>query len=145
MRKTTSWLGVLCLGFLAGCGGGSGGGSAPPGGGNPPPLPLAPAEFTGLSGTAPADLALGQPLTLQWVLPAGASIASVSLEATVQAGPAASRSSCTVNAGPLATNATSATLTIPNVCASKTTKEVVLRLTVESTTGQRSTATRTSC
>jgi len=142
MRRTTAWVGFLWLGLLAGCGGGSGGGSGPPGGGNPPPLPLPPVEFTGLSGTAPADLALGQPLTVQWVLPAGASIASISLEATVQAGPAASRSSCVVDAGTLATNATSATLTIPNVCAAKTVKEVLLRLSVESTTGQRTTATR---
>jgi len=95
-----------------------------------------------LSGTAPADLALGQPLTVQWVLPAGVAIASISMDATVQAGPAASRSSCVVNAGPLATNATSATITIPNVCAAKTVKEILLRVSLESTTGQRSTATR---
>jgi len=93
-------------------------------------------------GSAPADAALGQPLTVEWELPAGVSIQSVALNATVQAGPAATQTTCEATAGTLASSATSATITIPNVCELKTVKSVQLRVTVESTSGQRTTATR---
>ena len=48
---------------------------------------------------------------------------------------------CVVSAGALAATATSATITIPNDCESKTVRTVELRVTVESTGGQRTTAT----
>jgi len=130
----------LSIGFLAGCGGSGGGDSAPPGGGIPPPA-IPPVELVGLSGTAPADAALGQPLTVQWALPAGVSIASVALDASLVAGPAGIETYCGVSGGALATSATSATITIPNTCAAKTVKQVQLRVTIDSTAGQRTTAT----
>ena len=75
------------------------------------------------------------------MLPAGVSIRSVALDATVLAGPAATQTTCIVTAGTLAATATSATITIPNTCESKTVNEVQLRVTVEGTAGQRTTAT----
>ena len=127
----------LLFGFLAGCGGSGGGDSAP----SPPPVALPPVVFKNLVGSAPADAALGQPLAVEWELPAGVSIQSVALDATVQAGPVASQATCNVSAGTLAASATSATITIPNVCELKTVKAVQLRVTVESTAGQRTSAT----
>lgn len=131
----------LVLLALAGCGG-SGGGSNPPDNGNNPP-PLGAVAFRDLTGTTPADLALGQPLTVEWVPPAGATLASVTLDAQLKAGPTTSQTTCSASAGAIAANATSATITIPNACASKTVKEVALKITVEATTGQRTSATRT--
>lgn len=133
---------LLCIALLvlAGCGG-SGGGSNPPDNGNNPP-PLAPVVFKELAGTAPADVALGQPLNVEWVLPANATIATVSLDAQLQAGPTASQTTCSASAGALAANATSASITLPNTCASKTVKNVQLKVTVEAATGQRTSATR---
>jgi len=128
----------LLLGFLAGCGGSGGGDSAP----SPTPVALPPVVFKNLVGSAPADAALGQPLAVEWVLPAGVSIQSVALDATVKGGPVATPTTCTVTAGTLASSATSATITIPNVCELKTVKSVQLRVTVESISGQRTTATR---
>ena len=126
----------LLFGFLAGCGGSGGGDSAP----TPPPVGLPPIVFKTPLGGAPADAALGQPLTVEWELPAGVSIQSVALDATVQAGPLATQTTCNVSAGPLAASATSATITIPNRCELKTVRTVELRVTVESTGGQRTTA-----
>ena len=99
--------------------------------------------FQDVSGSAPADAALGQPLTVQWALPAGVSAQKVSLDATVLAGPVGNQSSCAVSAGVLANHATSAAITIPDTCSSKTVKQVELRVTVDSATGQRTTATHT--
>ena len=129
---------LLSFCILAGCGGSGGSNPAPS---NPPAAAIPPAEFKDLSGTAPADAALGQPLTVQWVLPAGVSIASVTLAASVVAGPDASQTRCEVTAGALAVGATSGTITIPGTCQAKTVKQVQLRVTLESTAGQKSTAT----
>jgi hypothetical protein len=126
----------LSLGLLAGCGGSGGGSPAP----DPPPA-LPPVVLSGVTGTTPADAALGQPLAVQWELPAGISIRSVALEATVVAGPVGNQSQCTVSAGSLATGATSASITIPNTCESKTVKDVQLRVSVESSDGRRTTDT----
>ena len=127
-------LAFLSIGFLSGCGGSGGSTPPPPVVVNPPPLP--PIVFKDLAGVAPADAALGQPLNVQWVLPAGVSIASVALDASLNS----SAGLCNATAGTLAADATSATITIPNTCASKAVKEIRLRVTVESTTGQKTTA-----
>ena len=97
--------------------------------------------FKDLVGAAPADAALGQPLNVQWVLPAGISIQKVALDANLLAGPVGNQSNCVVSAGMLANDATSAAITIPDTCSSKTVKQVELRITVDSVTGQRTTAT----
>ncbi len=124
----------LCL--LSGCGGSDGdSGSAPPVNNPPPVTPKI--EFRNLAGTAPADAALGQPLTVEWMLPAGIVSQSVALEASLLAGPVGSQTSCDVSAGPLAGDATSATITIPNTCGSKTVKDVRLQVTVDTSTGGR--------
>ena len=136
--KRLGWLTLVAAGLLAGCGGGGSDGA----GANPPPASLAPVIFQGVAGTAPADAGLGQPFNVQWVLPAGASIASVVLDATALSGASPAKSSCVVSAGALAVTATSADITIPNVCAGRTVNEVQLRITVGSTGGQTTTATR---
>lgn len=135
---------LLALSFfvLAGCGGGGGASNPPNNGGSNPP-PLAPVVFKDLNGSAPADVALGQPLTVEWIPPAGATISSVTLDAQLKAGPAASQSTCSASAGALAAHATSATITIPNTCSSKTVREVVLKVTVQASTGQSTSASRT--
>ncbi len=112
------------------------------GGANPPVGNLPPVVFKDVVGTTPADAALGQPFNVQWVLPAGTSISSVVLDATALSGVSPTKASCVVTAGALAASATSANITIPNVCEAKTVNEVQLRITVESTSGQRTTATR---
>lgn len=140
-KKQRPWLGALAAGLLSACGGGGSGGNPAPGPGDPPGGGIPPVVFKSVIGTAPADAALGQPLTVEWTLPANVSIASIQLEATASAGPAGNRTSCVASAGALATNATSATLTIPNVCSTRTVDDVLLRVTVESTGGQRTTAT----
>jgi hypothetical protein len=134
---------LLCVALLviAGCGGSGEGSNPPPSGGNPPPPALPPVAFKNLAGSTPADAALGQPLNVEWELPAGVSIASITLDANLKAGPAANQTTCTASAGALATTATSAAITIPNACGSKTVKEVLLRVTVESTAGQKTSAT----
>jgi hypothetical protein len=131
----------LCASLMSGCGGSGDGSPAPVA--PTPPATIPPVAFKDLAGTTPADAALGQPLAVQWTLPAGVSIGSVALDATVLAGPTGNQSTCVVNAGALASSATTANITIPNVCESKTAKEVRLRIAVESTTGQRTTATHT--
>ena len=135
MKKTLS---IACLlsGLLAACGGGSGGSPSPP-----PSLGIPPATFKNLVGTAPADAALGQPLPVEWELPAGVNIQSVALKATATGGPAGAPANCDVSAGTLAANSTSTTITIPNTCLDKTVTRVQLQLTIESTGGQRATAT----
>ena len=65
MNKPTV-LATLCLAALVGCGGG--GGSTPDPAPNPPVGQIA---FKNLSGNAPADLGLGRPLIVEWVMPAG--------------------------------------------------------------------------
>lgn len=139
VRRTLSALNTLILVLLAACGGSGGGDSSPPPGG-PPSSGMPPVTFKGLSGTTPADAALGQPLNVEWELPAGVSIKSVALAATVMAGPVGSQSSCTVSAGTLAPSATSAAITIPATCDSKTVKQVQLRVTVESNSAQSTSA-----
>ena len=130
---------VLVVGSLIGCGGG---GSNSGGGANPPPQAgISPVVFKDLPGMTPADAALGQPLTVQWVLPADASITSVALDATALSGVDPGRASCVVSAGALVATATSATITIPNSCASKTVNEVQLKVTVDGNGGQRTSAT----
>jgi hypothetical protein len=126
--------------LLAGCGGG--GGSDNGGGTTPPVGNLAPVVFKDVTGNAPADAGLGQSFSVQWVLPAGASISSVVLDATAMSGVIPAKSSCVVTAGALGVSATSANITIPNVCAAKTVNEVQLRITVQATDGQSTTATR---
>ena len=86
---------LLALGLLTGCGGG--GGDSPPILNNPPVTPIT-VQFKDVVGTAPADAALGQPLAVEWVLPAGVSLRSVVLDATVVAGPTGSQSTCEVSA-----------------------------------------------
>lgn len=135
--KKTSGPALLALWLLTGCGGG---GSSPPVANNPPAAPLT-VQFNNVTGTTPADAALGQPLAVEWVLPAGVSLRSVVLDATVVAGPIGSQSTCEVAGGALSATATAGTITVPNTCVSKTVKDVTLRVTVESTTGQRGTAT----
>lgn len=124
---------------LSGCGGGGSGSAPPPGSSNPPPA-LGTVAFKDVVGTAPADAALGQPLNVEWVLPTGAPIASVSLDASLAAGPGGS-TTCTATAGALAATATTTTITIPNACAGKTVKDVELKVTVTGTEGQRAIAT----
>lgn len=136
--KKIPCIAVFAVGLLTGCGGG--GSSQDPGPGNPP-AGIPPVVLKNVVGTAPADAALGQPLSVEWILPAGVSVASIQLEATASAGPAGSRVSCVSSAGALATNATAAAITIPNVCSGKTVNEVQMRVTVDSTAGQRTTAT----
>jgi CotH protein len=131
-------LGCIALAvLLAGCGGGSNGGGTP----NPPVVTLAPVVFKDVTGSAPADAGLGQPFNVQWVLPTGATISSVVLDATAMSGPGPTKSTCSATAGALAVSATSANITIPNVCAAKTVNEVQLRVTVQSADGQSTTAT----
>jgi hypothetical protein len=140
-RTTTSgYLALLSLVLLAGCGGGGNAGSGDPGAGGPPGGATG-VTFIGLNGTTPADAALGQPLEVAWMLPAGMSIASVKLEATATAGPSSNPSVCNASAGALAINATSATITIPNTCSGKTVRDVQLRVIVESSAGQQTSAT----
>ena len=137
--KYPNLLALLLATLLTACGGGGSGSDVGP---NPPPQPaLGPVVFKDLSGTAPADAALGQPLTVQWVLPAGANITSVALEATALSGAVPNRASCAASAGALAATATSASITIPGSCASKTVNEVQLKVTVEGNGGQRTSAT----
>ncbi len=114
MKKLVQ-LGFLSIGLLAGCGG-SGGSNPPPAVvANPPPA-LPPVAFKDLTGTAPADAGLGQPFNVQWVLPAGVSISSVVLDATALSGVSPAKASCVVTPGALAVSATSANITIPNLC-----------------------------
>ena len=139
-KKKLSALAALAVGLLSACGGGS---SDPdPGPGNPS-SGIPPVVFKNVIGTTPADAALGQPLNVEWTLPAGVSIASIQLEATAMGGPVGSRTTCVTSAGALTASATAATLTIPNVCAAKTVHEVQLRVIVDTTGGQRTTATHT--
>ena len=137
MNKPTA-LAFVCLATLAGCGG-SGGGSSPDPTPNPPVGQIA---FKNLSGSAPADLGLGRPLTVEWVMPAGFTPQSVSLEATLVAGPTANSRTCVESAGALAASALSATWTIPDLCEERTVKSVQLRITAENAAGQRTTTTR---
>jgi hypothetical protein len=137
--RTRLWLALFITALSYGCGGSGGGEPAPAG--NPPPAAIPPVVFKDLVGAAPADAALGQPLTVQWVLPAGVSIQKVALDATVLAGPVGNQTNCAVSAGVLANDATSAAITIPDTCSSKTVKQVELRVTVDGATGQRTTAT----
>jgi hypothetical protein len=137
--KRLERLALVAAGLLVGCGGGGGsdgGGTSPPVGNLPPVV------FKDVIGTAPADAGLGQPFNIQWVLPAGVSVSSVVLEATAMSGVSPAKSSCVVSAGALAVTATSANITIPNVCATKTVNEVQLRITVGSSSGQTTAATR---
>lgn len=143
--------GVLAgIALLAGCGGGGSGSSGgdlptnppPPSGNNPPPAGSQ-IEFRDLEGSAPADAALGQPLTVNWFIPAGLTPASITLEATVYGGSAPPQTQCVVDAGAIGASATSAIITIPNACQSRTARRVELRLTIDSVSGQRSTATHT--
>jgi hypothetical protein len=138
LMKRPACVSLMAALLLAACGGG---GSDNGGGTNPPPANLAPVTFQGVAGTAPADAALGQPFNVQWVLPVGASISSVVLDATALSGVSPTKSSCVVTAGALAVSATNADITIPNVCAGRTVNEVQLRITVGSTSGQTTTAT----
>ena len=138
------WGAMVGIALLAGCGGGgsgSSGGNTPPPTGNDPPPAGPQVEFRDLEGSTPADAALGQPLTVNWTIPPGLTPASITLEAAVTAGPVALQTQCTVNAGTIATSETSATITIPNTCGPRTARRVELRLTVDSASGQRSTAT----
>lgn len=137
MNKPTV-LATFCLAALVGCGGG--GGSTPDPTPNPPVGQIA---FRNLAGNAPADLGLGRPLTVEWVMPAGFTPQSVSLEATLVAGPTANSRTCVVSAGALAASALSATWTIPDLCEDRTVKSVQLKVTAENAAGQRTTATRT--
>ena len=139
LRKRLECLALVAAGLLAGCGGG---GSDGGGGSNPPVVNLPPAVFKDVAGTAPADAGLGQPFNVEWVLPANVSLSSVVLEATALSGASPAKTSCVVTAGALAASATSATITIPNVCATKTVNEVQLRITVGNAGGQTTTATR---
>ena len=125
--KRLECLALVAAGLLVGCGGG---GSDGGGGTNPPVVNLPPVVFKDVVGTAPADAGLGQPFNVQWVLPAGASISSVVLDATALSGVSPTKASCVVTAGALAASATSANITIPNACAAKTVNEVQLRITV---------------
>ncbi|MEJ0086492.1 MAG: CotH kinase family protein [Pseudomonadota bacterium] len=137
--KPLNILVFVAASLLSGCGGGGGADS----GGTPAPPPggLSPVVFKDLTGTTPADAELGQPFTVQWVLPAGANITAVTLDATALSGTSPGQTSCVVSAGALPATATSATMTIPNSCASKTVREVQLKLTVDAAGGQRTTAT----
>lgn len=132
---------ALAIVLLTACGG-SGGGDATPPPANSPVNSMPPVVLKSLVGTTPADAALGQPLTAEWDLPAGVSIKSVALAADLVAGPTGNQTNCSVTAGVLATSATSATITIPDNCLGKTVKQVQLRVTVESNSGQSTTATR---
>jgi hypothetical protein len=124
--------------FLAGCSGGSGGGSPQTGGNSPPGNTITGVKFKGLTGRAPADAALGQPLTVEWTLPTGFTISSVQLDATVIGDQGAAV--CTESSGALAATATSATITIPNTCHDKTVWEVQLAVTVNGAGGQKTSA-----
>jgi hypothetical protein len=138
--KRLECIALVAAGLLAGCGGG--GGSDNGGGSNPPVGNLPPVAFKDLTGTAPADAGLGQPFNVQWVLPAAVSISSVVLDATARSGVSPTKTSCVVTAGALAASATSANITIPNVCAARTVNEVELRISVTAADGRKTTATR---
>ncbi|HEX6397217.1 MAG TPA: hypothetical protein VFZ95_07330, partial [Steroidobacteraceae bacterium] len=126
--------------LLTGCGGGGGGGSSS--GGTPnPPVTIAPVVFKDVTGSAPADAGLGQPFSVQWVLPTNATISSVVLDATTKSGANLTASTCAVPAAALAASATSADITIPNLCEGKTVNDVRLRITVKATDGQTTSAT----
>jgi hypothetical protein len=137
--KPFGCIALVAVGLLVGCGGGgSSSGSAT----NPPAVTLSPIVFKDLAGSAPADAGLGQPFSVQWVLPTGATISSVVLDATAMSGTSPAKSSCTATAGTLAASATTANITIPNACAGRTVNEVQLRITVQAADGQTTTATR---
>lgn len=142
MRIRTIFAGaIFALALLGGCSGGSSGGSAPTG--NQPPPPLTGAAFRGLTGTTPADAALGQPLTVEWTLPTGAALSTVQLEAAASSGTGNERATCAVSSGPLSVTATSATITIPNTCEDRTVHEVRLTLRVTGVNGQQASAVHT--
>jgi hypothetical protein len=126
---------------LVGCSGGSGGGALPTGGSPPPSSTITPVQFKGVIGTAPADAALGQPLTVEWTLPQGFTISSVQLGARATSGELNTPLNCSVSSGPLAATATSATITIPNVCEGRTVHSVDLQVTVTGAGGQQSSDT----
>lgn len=130
MKTTTTfiWSAIAALSLVGCSGGGSGGGS------NTPPATLATIQFVGLTGTAPADAALGQPLKVDWSVSAGFAIASVQLDATAQASGGAT---CQVSSGTLAATATSATLTIPNTCQDRTVQQVGLTVTAKGSGGEK--------
>jgi len=132
-------LALVASSLLAACGG-SGEKSPSPPPGNPPQGELPPVTFSDVEGSAPADAALGRPLEVKWILPAAVSISSVALEARLQAGPMSSLATCVVTPGTLAPDATSATLTIPNTCSTKTVSRIELRVTVRSTDGRSTVA-----
>lgn len=139
MRRTSILAGAIsAFVFLGGCSGGSGG-SSPPAGGPPPPA-LTGVAFKGLTGTAPADAALGQPLTVEWTLPTGVALSSVQLEATASSGTGNNRATCSVPTGTLPVTATSSTITIPNTCEDRTVHEVRLTLRVSGAGGQQTSA-----
>jgi hypothetical protein len=123
---------------LVGCSGGSGGGSTPTGGSPPPSSSITPVQLKGVIGTAPADAALGQPLTVEWTLPQGFTISSVQLGATATSGELNNPLNCSVSSGPLPATATSATITIPNMCEGRTVHSVDLQVTVTGAGGQQS-------
>jgi hypothetical protein len=142
LKKRLECTSLVATMLLVACGGGGGGGGSDNGGGANPPVALGPVAFQGVTGTAPADAGLGQPFNVQWVLPTGTPLSSVVLDATAQSGVSPTKSSCVVTAGTLTVSATSANITIPNVCAGRTVNEVQLRITVSSTSGQTTSATR---
>jgi len=131
--KRLGCMALVAAGLLAGCGGGGGS----DGGGTPnPPVNTIQVAFKNLSGSAPADAALGQPFNVEWELPANVTLSSVALEATATSGISPNTSTCSATAGSLAVSATSATITIPNACERKTVNDVRLRLTVKAADGQ---------
>ena len=140
-RRALVALHLLAAGVVGGCGGSDGGGGAQPPV-NPPVDTLPTVTFKDLAGSTPADAALGRPLEVQWVLPASVSVRSVALEARLQAGPSSSVATCVVDPGTLPSDATSATITIPNTCSAKTVNRIELRVRIESTDGRSSVAKR---
>lgn len=142
LRRTIFRISATCaLLILVGCSGGSSGGS-PPANNNPPPsTTITPVQFKGIIGTTPADAALGQPLTVEWTLPQGFTIASIQLGATATSGELNAPLNCFVSSGELAATATSAAITIPNACEGRTVHSIDLQVTVTGVGGQQSSAT----
>jgi len=134
--KRLACVALTAAALLAGCGGGGGGGTP-----DPPPVTIAPVVFKDVTGSAPADAGLGQPFNVQWVLPANVTVSSVVLDATTKSGANPTASTCTVPAAALAVSATSADITIPNLCEGKTVNDVRLRITVKASDGQTTSAT----
>lgn len=98
-----------------------------------------PISITNLTGSTLADAQLGQPLQVSWTLPQTYAIANVQLIALVFTGSSADPASlqCEANGPILSAAATSATITIPDMCNGQPVMAVNLNLSVNGINGER--------